>query len=161
VTKSNSLAHVCIRVCVLLSVPALAAWSTAKPLLFPSLGPTAFALALSSNGRDSFRQVLGGHLVGVVAGLLCYHLFATRLTIESIPPAWSLGGLKLVASGVLSVILTTGTMLLTDTSHSPACATTLIVSLGLLPTFVDGGLIMLAVLVMCLIQFFLPQGRND
>lgn len=131
-TKRNFLAHVCIRVCVLLSVPALAAWATAKPLLFPSLGPTAFVLALNRNEGNSFRQVLGGHFAGVVAGLFCYHLFATQLSLESIPPAWSLGGLKLVASGVLSVMLTAVAMLLTETSHSPACATTLIVSLGLL-----------------------------
>lgn len=157
----STLLRVCVRVCVLLSVPALAAWATAKPFLFPSLGPTAFALAVSNSRGDSFRQILGGHFVGVVAGLLCYHLFATRLTLESIPHAWSLGGLKLVSSGVLSVGLTTVMMLLTDTSHSPACATTLIISLGLLPTFMDGGLIMLAVAVMFLVQLLLPQLRKD
>jgi hypothetical protein len=62
---------------------------------------------------------------------------------------------------VLSVGLTTVIMLLTDTSHSPACATTLIISLGLLPTFMDGGLIMLAVAVMFLVQLLLPQLRKD
>jgi hypothetical protein len=134
-----------IHVSLLVAVPGLAAWAWGKPLIFPSLGPSAFALGISSNKTESGRSVIGGHFVGVVGGLLAYHLLATGLTLENIPPAWSFDGFRLAMSGVLSILLTTAAMLLTQTSHAPACATTLIISLGLLPTFPDGGIILLAV----------------
>lgn len=61
------------------------------------------------------------------------------------------------ASGVTAVVLTTGGMLASDLRHSPACATTLIVALGLLPGFsgagaIAGGVVLLALLHWCLEQ---------
>ena len=50
-----------------------------------------------------------------------------------------------MASGVVSIALTTAAMLAARANHAPACATTLIVSLGVLPGFLDGALIMAAV----------------
>jgi hypothetical protein len=135
-----------IHVSLLVAVPALAAWALGKPLIFPSLGPSAFALGISSDKAECGRSVIGGHFVGVVGGLVAYHLLASGLTLENIPPAWSPDGLRLVMSGLLSILLTTAAMLITKTSHAPACATTLIISLGLLPTFSDGGIILLAVM---------------
>ncbi|ELY64831.1 hypothetical protein C492_04845 [Natronococcus jeotgali DSM 18795] len=45
-------------------------------------------------------------------------------------------------------MLTVGGMLATDTRHPPACATTLIVSLGLLSTFREGVLMIVAVVLL-------------
>lgn len=78
-------------------------------------------------------HVIGGHLVAVVAGLIGYHVFASGLVVVQVlqtasPFAGELA--RLSASSVVAMTLTTIGMLLTDTNHPAACATTLIVSLG-------------------------------
>jgi len=54
-------------------------------------------------------------------------------------------GLSLTASGTLATALTSALMIGTRSVHPPACATTLIVSLGLLSTPMEGGIIVGAV----------------
>lgn len=125
----------------------LVAWGAGRPFIFPSLGPTALALTLSPK-ENSARTVLGGHLCGAVSGLLAYHALASGLVITDMHTPLSMDSLWLAASGALSVMLTTAGMLLTRTVHSPACATTLIISLGLLPSMSDGGIIMTAVVIL-------------
>src|SRR5690242_6405404 len=66
--------------------------------------------------------------------------------VHTLPATWSPEDLQLGISGIVSLLLTTAGMLITRTMHAPACATTLIVSLGLMPTFTDSGIILLAVL---------------
>ena len=70
---------------------------------------------------------------------------AHGLTLAALSPAFSTGGLRIVASGVVSIALTVAVMSAVRANHAPACATTLIVSLGVLPGLVDGVLIMAAV----------------
>ncbi len=132
-------------------VPGLAAWLIGQPLIFPSLGPTAFALVFDRRGND-VRQVIGSHVIGVVGGLIAYHTLANGLTLAALRPAFSIDGLRIVASGVISIGLTTLAMTALRLSHAPACATTLIVSLGVLPAITDGILIMVAVIGMFLIH---------
>ena len=105
-------------VCVLVLVPGALAWLFGRPLIFPSLGPSALALALDSDGSRG-RQVIGGHWIGVVRGLIAYHALARGLSLAALAAAPSLGGLRIVASGVLSVGLTTWLMLATRTTHHP------------------------------------------
>ncbi len=117
-------------------------WLTGRPFVFPSLGPTAFMLVLRPRHHPA-REVLGGHLWGVSAGLLSYHLVAGGLTLGSMPTAWSLEAVRLTGSAALSVAFTAGAMVATRTTHAPACATTLIISLGLFPLLTDGLVIMI------------------
>jgi hypothetical protein len=132
----------------LLLVSGVAAWLSGLPALFPSLGPTAYVLADRPAAPESApRRVVGGHALGVVAGLACYALVVTDGSVATTPPPGSIAGLRLAAAGVASVGLTTGAMLVTDLRHAPACATTLIVSLGLLPTAYEGALILGSVIV--------------
>ncbi len=140
-----------LHVCVLMLLPGLLAWLYGRPLIFPSLGPSALAMVLDEE-ENRARQVLGGHLIGVMSGLIAYHLLARGLTLAALSPPLSADGLRLVASGVASIALTTGAMSAMRTIHAPACATTLIVSLGVLPGFVDGILIMAAVLSMFIVH---------
>ncbi|WP_121744079.1 HPP family protein [Natronorubrum halophilum] len=134
---------------LLLSTTAALFWLSGLPMLFPSLGPSAFVLALFQDGdATSPRRVIGGHAIGVVAGLLAYHLLATGVSMTAATDPGSLEGLRLAASGILATTVTAGGMLATDTRHPPACATTLIVSLGLLPTLLEGVLIVAAVTVL-------------
>ncbi|RQG94671.1 HPP family protein [Natrarchaeobius chitinivorans] len=134
---------------ILISTTAVLAWLSGLPLLFPSLGPSAFVLALfQDSDATAPRRVIGGHAIGVVAGLLAYHVLAGGVSMTAATGPASLEGLRLAASGVLATTLTAGGMLATDTRHPPACATTLIVSLGLLSAPLEGALIVIAVAVL-------------
>ncbi|MFC7071211.1 HPP family protein [Halobaculum lipolyticum] len=124
----------------LLSVAGALAWATGRPLVFPSLGPSAYLVA-AGDTRPTGRELLGGHAVGVLAGLLAYHGLAGESAITGAVTAASPAGARLAASAVVSVGLTTVAMAATDTRHAPACATTLIVALGLLPTPTDAAVI--------------------
>lgn len=127
------------------------AWVTGNPFVFPSLGPTAFLLATEYRREvPAARSVIGGHAIGVAAGLVSYHAIALGLTFGAAQPVFSLAELRLVASGLVALVLTTAGMLGLDSVHPPACATTLIVSLGVLPTLFESGLIVVSVVVLYL-----------
>lgn len=119
----------------------LLAAGTGAPLLFPSLGPTAFGIvhqpaALSSCPRNAVQ----GHALGVIAGWV--GLFVGGLVPTS--PAVQ----RSVAAAV-ALALTSASMLGLDRVHPPATATTLIVALGLMPTPWSGAVIPAAVALLC------------
>jgi len=134
----------------LLAVTGVVAWATGRPFVFPSLGPSAYVLATARGPGEGPgpRRVVGAHVVGVLAGLLAYHLLASGLSITAGVAPFAPAGVLLGASAVLSVALTAAGMLATDAVHPPACATTLIVSLGVLPSVADGATIVAAVVVL-------------
>ena len=133
----------------LLSALGAVVWLSGLPFLFPSLGPTAYLFATDPDARQSLpRRVVGGHAIGVLAGLLAYHALAGDVVITASMGAATMGGLRLAASGVVAVALTTAGMVVTDTGHAPACATTLIVGLGILSTPVQTGVMLLSVLIL-------------
>ena len=138
-------------------------WLTGLPFLFPSLGPTAYLFATQPSARQSAaRRVLGGHAVGVLAGLVAYHAIAGDVVITAAMGPASVAGLRLATSGVVAVALTTAGMALTDTGHAPACATTLIVGLGILAAPLQGAIIVLAVGVLVAEQALLARfGQYD
>ncbi|WP_435344602.1 HPP family protein [Haloarchaeobius sp. HRN-SO-5] len=115
---------------VLLAVPAVLAWASGAAFVFPSLGPTAFVLA--SGDDPGPRRVVGGHVVGAVAGLLAYWAVAPGLVVQTAAAPFAVGQGRIALAGVLAVAGTAVGMTTTRTVHPPACATTLIVSLGLL-----------------------------
>jgi CBS-domain-containing membrane protein len=133
---------------VLLTGVGLLAWATGRPFVFPSLGPSGYVLATTSSEATTPRRVVGGHLVGLGAGFFTYHTLAPGLLITTTTPPFALAQLRLVASGVVAVALTTGGMLRTDLVHPPACATTLIVALGLLSTPSEAGIVVASVLLL-------------
>ena len=129
------------------------AWATGLPALFPSLGPSAFVLAMfPDNDASNARWVVGSHALGVVAGFLTYHLFASGIVVTNQIAPLSLVGLRLAVSSVGAIVLTVVGMLYLGVRHPPACATTLIVALGLLPSFFEGVLIIAAVMVLVAVQ---------
>jgi CBS-domain-containing membrane protein len=137
-----------LRTGALLLVPGVLAWLSGVPFLFPSLGPSAFLLALRPDAPASTpRRVLGGHVIGVLAGLLTYHLLAAGAVATTVT-AGSQAVLWLTTSGSVALILTAAGMVATDTQHAPACATTLIVSLGLLTTPLEGAAVVVAVVAL-------------
>ncbi len=150
-----------LKIGLLLAVPALVAWLTGRPFIFPSLGPSAFSLVIDGDGEESARRVVGGHLLGVLGGLVAYHLVAQGVSLAHLPAQFSLPMLRLGASGVISVVLTSLGMLAARAVHPPACATTLIVSLGVLSTVGDALYIMLAVSLMYALHRLLSPGHGS
>jgi CBS domain-containing membrane protein len=115
---------------VSITVMGLIAVAANEPFVFPSLGPTAFLIFDTPELADSSpRNALFGHLVGVGCALAA--LSATGLL--GAPSAMAVGvtAPRAVAAG-LSLGLTGAVMMWLRVRHPPACATTLIVSLGIL-----------------------------
>jgi len=133
---------------LLVAVTGAAAWLSGLPFIFPSLGPSAFILAVrpGSDEHTAYR-VIGGHFVAIVAGMAAYHVLAEGVVLSGVAPV-SAAGLRLALSGTLSVALTSALMLVTGARHAPACATTLIVSLGILVSPADAGIILASVVAL-------------
>lgn len=137
---------------LLFTVLGVIAWGSGQPFIFPSLGPTAFVLAFDRRSeRTQTYRIVGSHLLGGIAGLSAWSVVAAGISITATPPALSVEGFRLAASATVSIVLTSWAMIATDTIHPPACATTLIVSLGLLSTPLRVGIIVGSVLI--LVQF--------
>ncbi len=115
-----------------LGVVATVAHFFASSFLFPSLGPTAFLLLYAPGSRAaSPRSTLLGHLIGALAGWLSLAVFG----LLDAPPALVAGvDWPRVGAAALSLGGTSALMVLLDAVHPPAGATTLIVSLGLMPS---------------------------
>jgi hypothetical protein len=143
-----------LRTGALIAVLGALAWASGLPALFPSLGPSA--LVLATDDADP-QQVIGGHAIGVLAGLLAYHGLASGLIVTQPFAPLSAAGARLAASGTIAIVLTVAGMLVADRRHPPACATTLIVALGLLSTVADGLLIVAAVTVLVAARIVLPS----
>ncbi|MGO1052876.1 HPP family protein [Crossiella sp. CA198] len=119
--------------------------ATHLPLLFPSLGPTAYLLFSSPlTAPASPRNTLLGHLIGVLAGGIGLTVFGlTQAAPDLTHLTWPRAG-----AAALALSLTCGGMSLLGLSHPPAGATTLIVALGLMRTLPELVLIMLSVLAL-------------
>lgn len=114
---------------VTIGLLAALAWFTATPFVFPSLGPTAFLFFYAPHDPSaSPRNALLGHAIAIgcgygallVTGLASVHGSLAEITLQR--------GLAVA----LSMAATGALMILARSEHTPAGATTLIVSLGLL-----------------------------
>lgn len=134
---------------VLFVVLGCFAWATGRAFLFPSLGPSAFVLAFHTREtRAPAARIVAAHAMGALAGFLAYSLLAPGFVITGALAPFDPAGLRLAASAIASIVLTSWAMLATDAIHAPACATTLIVSLGLLSTPAEVALIVVSVVLL-------------
>ena len=147
-------------VCCLLAlgVSGLAAYFTKQPLIFPSLGPTALLFFERPMARPSSpRSALIGHLVAVLAGALSLALFGLlddpSVLVEGVTPAR-------VGAGTLSLALTGTVLLLLRSSHPPAGATTLIVSLGFLQTPTEMAILLAGVVLLTVVSFIVNRAAG-
>jgi CBS domain-containing membrane protein len=141
-----------------LGVSGLAAYITRQPLLFPSLGPTAFLIFESPTAESSSpRNTFIGHAVAILAGALSLAVFGLfrhpSVLVEGV-------ALARVGAGALSVALTGSVLLLLKSSHPPAGATTLIVSLGLLRTPQQMIVLMAGVVLLTVSGFILNRATG-
>lgn len=110
---------------------AVIAHFTSSAFIFPSLGPTAFLVFYRPLAASSApRNALLGHLIGALAGWGSLALFG----LLDAPPVIA-GDVSLARAGAagLSLGATSALMIGFDVPHPPAGATTLIISLGLMP----------------------------
>lgn len=133
-----------------LSIAILSALAalTGSPFVFPSLGPTAYVLYLSPLAPGSSpRDCLTGHAIGI----LCGYLSLVLTGLVGVPDSHShaITAARVVAAA-LSLSATAAGMVLAKVNHAPACATTLIVSLGIISRPADLLLIEFAVLLLVL-----------
>lgn len=113
-----------------IGVCGVAGYFLAQPLIFPSLGPTAYLFFESPrSARSSPRNAVIGHFVAIGAGLFSLSLFGVLDNPSILDEGVTLAR---VGAATFSVATAGAALMLFDASHPPAGATVLIVSLGLL-----------------------------
>ena len=107
---------------------AVVAVAASEPLIFPSLGPTAYVLLSRPHASISApRNIVLGHGIGALAGgvaLAVFGLLDAPVSVHG-PVSWPRAG-----AAALSVGMTVGSTTGLGVSHPPAAATALVVSLG-------------------------------
>jgi CBS-domain-containing membrane protein len=106
------------------------AWAVKEPLVFPSLGATAFLIFETPMAEvGSPRNTIIGHAVGIGGGALSLALFglldAPSVYVAGVTPSR-------IAAIALAVALTGGVLRILRAAHPPAGATTIIIASGLL-----------------------------
>lgn len=117
-----------------------------EPLIFPSLGATAFIIFETPMAEvASPRNTMIGHTVAVLAGAGSLAIFGLldrpSLYVAGVTPAR-------VAAIALAVALTGGALRVLRSAHPPAGATTIIVASGLLATLHDMVFLLIGVLLL-------------
>jgi hypothetical protein len=129
----------------LIMVISLLAWLSHQPLIFASLGPTAYE-QIETPRQSSARpyNVVVGHLIGIAAGFIALYLTS----------AWSMPGVTTghvtmprVEAAVLSAVLTVLGTLAARATQPAAVASALLVSLGVMQSWRDGLVMIAAVLL--------------
>jgi CBS domain-containing membrane protein len=119
-----------------------------KLFLFPSLGPTAYLFFFKPGAPSaSPRNALFGHALALLCGYGA--LWLTGLEHPGAPLQESLNGRRVLAAAV-ALAATGAALILLDSDHPPAGATTLIVALGFAPEPLDLLWIEIAVGVLAL-----------
>ena len=126
------------------------AFAVRMPLLFPTLGPTAYELVekpLSPSART--YNILMGHFFALGAGFLSLWI----LSAWGAPKVDSAGFVTSprLWAAVLSVVLTTAGTLILNASQPASLATTLLISLGSMQTKRDAIAIAVAVVILAAI----------
>jgi CBS-domain-containing membrane protein len=129
-----------------LGVSGLAAYLLKQPLIFPSLGPTAYLFFEQTHQPPSSpRNALIGHAVAILAGAFCLFAFGLldngSTLQEGVTPAR-------VGAAALSLAVAGAILVLLDAQHPPAGATVLIVSLGFLQTSGEMATLMAGVVLL-------------
>jgi len=131
---------------VAIGLSGIWAYLLKEPLIFPSLGATAFIIFETPMAEvGSPRNTMIGHTVGVLAGALSLAIFGLlgkpSLYVAGVTPGR-------VAAIALAVALTGGVLRVLRSAHPPAGATTIIVASGLLANAHNMAFLLLGVLLL-------------
>ena len=139
-----------VNACISIGIMSAAALLTGQPLIFPSLGPTAFlCFYVPSAASSAPRNVILSHGAGVLVGWL------SLWAVEGILGSGSAGA-QIGAVG-LSLGLISALMIAADIPHPPAASTTLIVSLGLIGQWQEFVALMIAVVLLTAQAFIINR----
>ena len=116
-----------------------------QPIVFPSLGATAFVFYFSSHSVQAApRNVFCGQLIGVLSGVFALLVFGLLYAgPDLVGVSWHRAGAL-----TLALCMTLAVMVWLHLPHAPAGATTLIVAAGLITAPSQLAIMLLAVLVM-------------
>lgn len=148
----------------LILLAALAAWETRQPLLFASLGPTAFELIEAPKRRSARAwNVIVGHAIGLLAGfaaLSLTHAWAAPAVGGGVP-TW-----PRVWAAALAATLTVFGTLVARAAQPAAISTSLLVSLGTMQSgrdvvFILGSVVLMVVAARPLRRLRVMEGAED
>jgi CBS domain-containing membrane protein len=129
-----------------IGLSGLIAWALDEPLVFPSLGATAFLFFETPMAEvASIRNTLIGHTVGTAVAFLWLAVFGLVGDPSAIETGFTGDRVACVA---LSLACTGGLLRLFRAAHPPAGATTVIVSIGLLTTVDELAVLLAGVLIL-------------
>lgn len=132
--------------CLCIGLMSFLASGTGSPLIFPSLGPTAFVCFITPlEPSASPRNIVLGHGLGAALGYAS--LWGAGLA-QAGPAQAGMIGMPRVMAAALALGLTAGAMVLSDVPHPPAGATTLIVALGFMSRPHELAVLMLGVVLL-------------
>ena len=138
-----------------IGLSGLLAWALSEPLVFPSLGATAFLFFETPMAEvASPRNTIIGHGVGAVVAYGWLQVFGLVGEPSAIATEFTAGRVACVA---LSLACTGGILRLLRAAHPPAGATTVIVSIGLLTTARQLGVLGAGVLLLALSAWLLNR----
>lgn len=141
----------------LILIVAIVGWASHQPLIFASLGPTAYEIVEKPKLPSSRPyNVVVGHFIAVLAGFAA--IFIAR--------AWSVPSVSVhgvpflrVWAAVIAALLTAFFILLFKAGQPAALSTTLLIALGIMQTAKDGIMIMAGVILITLIGEPIRQMR--
>jgi HPP family len=130
---------------LVLAMAALS-WVTKQPLIFASLGPTAYELVEQPQLRSARAyNIIVGHMVALGASFFALYVLSARNAAILMSPGEMSSGRQWAA--VIAATLTTLITLMLKASQPAALATALLVSLGLMQTRRDALAIAAGVLI--------------
>jgi CBS-domain-containing membrane protein len=128
----------------------------ATPVIVAALGATAFVVfAMPKNVMAQPRNVIGGHLVGVISGGVCAIIFLSFGNNSDF--------LHIIAASA-SVGLAIFVMVVTDTEHPPGCSTALglvVHALGPLDVGLYGAFILISATIIATVKHALDPRLKD
>ena len=129
-----------------IALSGILAWALDEPLVFPSLGATAFLFFETPMAEvASIRNTLIGHAVAAAVAFVWLSVFGLVGDPSAIDTGFTA---ERVACVALSLACTGGFLRLLRAAHPPAGATTVIVSIGLLTTVGELAILMAGVVVL-------------
>ena len=143
---------------VLLLAVGVAGLLAHRPLLFASLGPTAYELVETPSSPSARPyNILVGHTIAVACGFFALYVFHVRTTAA----VTLLGGLSpaRLAVGALAAALTVLLTLLLRAMQPAAVSTTLLISLGSMDRWQDAVLILSGVTLLTLLGIPIRRWR--
>ena len=135
---------------VAIGIISTAAVCTGQPLIFPSLGPSAFLFfSQPTASTSSPRNAILSHGGGILVGWGSYWLFGLFFGFDTATAQ--------VAAAAVSLGLISALMVAANIAHAPAASTTLIVSLGLMVQWQELMAVMVGIILLTVQSYLINR----